>query len=142
MKSASNMRCRRSRAPARVASILLVYALVAAPVHALTYTVGAGTGCTHATIAAALASAEASAGADTIRVTRSGTYAQQAISFTTGQDLTLTGGYADCATQTQDATYTTIDGAGGAHAPVMTITGNTGSSIHLRKLTISGGDVA
>lgn len=113
-----------------------------APVHALTYTVGSGSGCTHATVAAALASAQASSGADTIRITRSGSYTQQAISFTTDQEVTLTGGYADCVTQTEDSTQTTIDGSGGAPATVLTINGGTGSVVRLRKLQIRGGDVA
>ncbi|MEO5560254.1 MAG: hypothetical protein ABIO49_10280, partial [Dokdonella sp.] len=121
----------------------LALALLAgsAPAFAITYTVGNSQDCTHSTVADALTAAENHAGADTIRITRDGTYTQQAITFTTSQDVTITGGYANCTTATEDATYTTLNGAGGAQASVLTINGNAGSLVHLRKLTITGGDV-
>ena len=46
-----------------------------------TYTVGLGGGCSHATIATALTTAENHPGPDTIRLTRSISYNQQAINF-------------------------------------------------------------
>ncbi|MEO7325931.1 MAG: hypothetical protein ABIW82_13995, partial [Dokdonella sp.] len=131
------------RAPQRLRALLAVALFAAAaPAFAITYTVGNSQDCTHSTVAAALTAAENHAGADSIHITRDGTYAQQAITFTTAQEITLSGGYADCTTSTDDGTYTTLNGSGGAHAPVLTINGSTGSLVHLRELSITGGDVA
>lgn len=121
---------------------LAVAVLCIAPLeqaYAVVFRVGTGTGCTHANVAAALSSAEASAGLDTILLTRSITYTQQAIVINTNQSLTLTGGYATC-TSAEDSTYTTLNGAGGAAAPVLRITAGTDAVVSLRKLTITGGD--
>ena len=57
--------------------------------------VGTGTGCTHATLAAAVAAADSSSGLDTILLTRSITYTQQAIVI--NSSVTLSGGFATCA---------------------------------------------
>ena len=63
--------------------------------HAATYTVG-GAGCTHPSIAEALVEAERSPGADTIRLSRMLNYTEQQISFSTGQELEIAGGYETC----------------------------------------------
>jgi len=105
------------------------------------YTVGNGAGCTHGTIQSAINAADSSAGADTVRLTRSLTYEPEANTIDTAQELTVEGGYATCDQASPDGTRTVVSGAGGAHAPVFTISAPTGALIHLRTLTISGGDV-
>ncbi len=104
-------------------------------------TVGApGSGCNHTNIQAAINAAEASAGADTIRITRSAVWAQQALVVNTSQHLNIVGGFATCAQAATDNGLTTVDGAGGSFAPVFRITVNTGGIVKLRHLTIRGGD--
>jgi predicted outer membrane repeat protein len=102
---------------------------------------GPGQPCTHGTIQSAITAANNSAGADTIRLTRSLTYEPEANTINTGQELTIEGGYATCDQVNSDTTNTIVSGAGGAHAPVFSITAPTGALIHLRRLTIRGGDV-
>lgn len=108
---------------------------------AATFIVGSGTGCTHGTIQSAINAANNAAGADTIRLTRSLTYAAEANTINTGQELTIEGGYATCTQASPDTTSTTVSGLGGAHAPVFTISAPLGALIRLSRLTISGGDV-
>ncbi len=138
------MAVRFSRTTSATTRLLAVFGIVGAlhvaDAHAATYIVGTGSGCTHATLAAAVTSAENNPGADTIRLTRSITYSQVAASITTSQELTIAGGFATCAQATSDGTTTTLDGAGGATEPVLRITGNTGALIRLDTLTIKGGD--
>ena len=122
-----------------LASLLLAVGSIATAT-ANTYTVGLQ-GCTHGTIQSAVTTAENNPGPDTIRIARSANYSAQAININTSQELTLTGGFANCAA-TEDSTYTTLDGSGGAAAPVINIIGNTGSLIRIRKLTITGGDAS
>ncbi len=123
-------------------TVMLGFAAWVPAISATTFTVGTGPNCTHSTVASAVASSEGSAGPDTVRVTRSAAYTQQAISFSVTQEVTITGGFSDCNTNVEDANYTTLSGSGGAAATVMTISGSTGSIVHLRKLTITGGDIA
>jgi len=115
-----------------------------ASAQAATFTVGTPSGpgqpCTHGTIQSAITAANNSAGADTIRLTRSLTYAPEANTINTAQELTIEGGYATCDQATPDSTNTVVSGIGGAHAPVFTITAPTGALIRLRRLEISGGD--
>jgi len=124
---------------ARRIAILLAALLPVPAVQAAVYTVGADGACTHSTIAAAIASAEAHAGPDEVRIANNQAYAAQAIAFTTSQALDLVGGYADCSQATPSG-RTTLDGSGGASAPVLRITGNTGSIVRLSNLVIRGGD--
>ncbi|MEO7935327.1 MAG: hypothetical protein ABIR27_03630 [Dokdonella sp.] len=105
------------------------------------YTVGDNT-CNYTNIDDALDAAETHSGADTIRLTRTGDYTAAAITFSTSQDLTITGGFANCTTATEDSVYTILNGAGAPAASVITINGDTGSVVRLRKLTIKNGDVA
>ena len=53
-------------------------ALFGADAHAAVFSVGTGPGCTHGTIQAAIDAANTSAGADTVRLTRSLTYEPEA----------------------------------------------------------------
>lgn len=127
--------------PVRGLPLLLLLSGAALPASAAIFTVGApGTGCSHTTIQAAIDAAEASAGADTIRVTRSAGWTQQALVVNTSQHLNLVGGFATCGQPATDNTYTVIDGAGGAFAPVLRITAGTGGIVKLRHLTLRGGD--
>lgn len=129
--------------PPRLAGLALA-ALFGADARAAIFTVGTPSGpgqpCTHGTIQSAIDAANASPGADTVRLTRSLTYEPEADTIDTAQELTVEGGYATC-TSPADATNTVVSGAGGVHAPVFTIAAQTGARIHLRRLTISGGDV-
>ncbi len=124
-----------------LAALVACSTLSATDAFAATFTVGTGSGCTHATLAAAITAAENSAGADTIRLTRSITYSQVAATITTAQELTITGGFDTCTQATSDGIATVLDGAGGSAAPVLRINGNTGSLVRLDALTIRGGDV-
>jgi hypothetical protein len=108
---------------------------------AATYVVGTPVGsgqCTHATAQAAVNAAATNPGADTIRVTRSATWTAQQISINSDQDLDLLGGFANCTTAASDGTRTVLDGTGGDPRPVFAIRGN--GIVHLRNLTITGGD--
>jgi len=122
-------------------AILALATAFGANAHAAIFTVGTGSGCTHGTIQAAIDAANNSAGADTIRLTRSLTYQPEANTINTAQELTVEGGYATCDQTSPDTTDTVVSGAGGSHAPVFTITAPTGALIHLRRLNITGGDV-
>lgn len=125
--------------------VLTLAASFAGAAQAATFTVGSPSGsgqpCTHGTIQSAINAAEASAGADTIRLTRSLTYEPEANTINTAQELTIEGGYANC-TSAADGVKTVISGTGGARAPVFAITAPTGALVRLRKLAISGGDVS
>ena len=134
-------RCMRSRRGWIAIGCLLFAQGLMSSASANIYTVGDNT-CNYTTIAGALAAAQTHPGADTIRLTRSAGYTAQAISFSTTQELTITGGFANCTTTTEDSVYTILNGAGAPAASVITINGDTGSLVRLRKLTIKNGDVA
>ena len=71
--------------------------LLATPASAALYRVGIGSGCTHATIQAAINAAEASAEADEVRITQTQTYVQQEILIDEAQGvLVLAGGFDTC----------------------------------------------
>jgi predicted outer membrane repeat protein len=129
---------------ARAVSMVVAFsvALLAADIaQAATYVVGTPVGsgqCTHATVQAAVNAAAASPGADTIRVTRSVSWTAQQISINSDQDLDLLGGFANCTASAADGTATVLDGNGGDPRPVFAIRGN--GIVHLRNLTITGGD--
>lgn len=131
---------RRSNAEIGIIFVAVSLTLLSMPLQAATYRVGNGTGCTHATIATAVAAAEANPGADIILVTRSLGYTQQSVIITTAQELNLNGGYATCSQVSSDGLRTEINGAGGAEDPVLRITANTGGLIRLRALNVRGGD--
>lgn len=115
-------------------------------VHALTYLVGAGAVpgvCDYNSLQAAIDAAQSNPGEDFIRLSSDQAYNSSA--FTIGQqDLTITGGYSDCAAALPpDAvpTGTTIlNGAGGSTAAVMRIAGS-GVRV-LSNLQIRNGDSA
>ncbi len=111
-----------------------------ATAHAAIYTVGADGACTHTTIAAAAAAAEAHPGGDTIHVASNQDYTAQAIVFTASQQLDIVGGFADCSQAASDGSHTIIDGAGGITDPVFRITASTGGLVRLSYLTIQHGD--
>ena len=121
-------------------SLVVIALSTLQPARAAIYVVGADAGCTHATLQAAINAAEANAGADTVRVTRSASYVQQALVLTTAQQVELVGGFATCSQATSDGILTLVNGAGGVTEPVMRITVSTGGVVSLRHLTLSGGD--
>ena len=120
--------------------IAAVSMLVALPAGAAIYAVGPEPGCTHATIQAAINSAEANFGHDFIRIPHSQVWNNQALVINTSQDLSLEGFWSDCNTIDTGGTRTTLDGAGGSAAPVLRIEGS-GHVIGLDSLTIRNGDV-
>lgn len=126
----------------RALPLLLAGLFAPLSTQAAIFTVGPlANGCTDATIATAVAAAEASPGADTIRVTRSVLYNAQQLIISTQQDLNLVGGFATCTSTASDGVQTVLDGAGGAAAPVLRITAQTADTvIKLRLLRITGGD--
>lgn len=125
----------------RFPQLILLLAVASSDLAAAILTVGAaGSGCDHTNIQAAINAAEASPGPDTIRITRSATWGQQALVVTTSQHLNIVGGFATCGQAATDNTHTVLDGAGGAFAPVLRITAGTGGIVKLRHLTVRGGD--
>jgi len=121
---------------------LVIQATVASNAIAAIFTVGSGAGCSHGTIQSAINAANASVGADTIRLTRSLTYQPEAntINAGTNQNLNVVGGFATCTQAASDSIKTTVSGVGGALEPVFRITIATGTIVKLRHLSISGGD--
>jgi hypothetical protein len=119
-----------ARFPALSAFVFLSSLVSLSPVHALTYLVGAGavpSVCDFNSLQSAINAAAASPGEDFIRVASDQSYS--ALALTIGQqDLTLTGGYANCsAALPPDALpsgSTILNGAGGAAAPVVSISGS------------------
>lgn len=122
------------------AAILLVIALC--PVaQAAIYTVGAAnTGCTHTNIQAALDAAEASIGADTVRITRSLSYTGQHLVVNTAQDLNIVGGFATCSSTVSDGQKSVVSAAGANHYKVFSLSNSAGTTIKLRLLRITGGN--
>lgn len=118
---------------------LLISLIVATPAWASIFKVGTGAGCTHSTIQAAVNAANANPGVDHILISRSQAYTAQAISMTAAQPLTISGGYATCASPTPSGVRTVISGAGGAADSVFSVlTGN--ADILFENVQISDGD--
>lgn len=117
---------------------LFALAALASPhrVQALTFLVGSDGVCDYNTVQAAINAAASNAGPDSIQIANNAAYTQQALTIGT-QDLIVIGGYATCSSATP-AGLTTINGAGGAAAPVLRI---SGSGVRdFSNLTIRGGD--
>jgi len=137
MFSSSSIRPSRAWISLSLVAIALV---TIQPAQAATYTVGTGSGCTHSTIQTAINAAQANAGADTVRITRSLFYIEQALVLTTAQEVDLVGGFATCSQAASDGVLTDVSGINGALEPVMRITLNSGGLVRLRYLTILRGD--
>jgi hypothetical protein len=121
-----------------VAWLVIGWLGVAGSAQAAILTVGTpGTGCNHTSVQDAVNAAEASPGADTIRISRI-TWTAQAININTNQELTLVGGFDNCADTTAGSPFTTLSGAGGAQAPVISFRGN--GFFFVRNLIITEGD--
>ncbi|HQX33849.1 MAG TPA: hypothetical protein PK817_09770 [Dokdonella sp.] len=121
---------------------LLLAGLIAAAggASAAIFTVGSGAGCSHGTIQSAINAANASPGADTVRLTRSLTYQPEAVTINAAENLNLVGGFGTCTQAATDNSKTVVSGAGGAADPVLRITAGTGIVVKLRHLTITQGD--
>ncbi len=116
--------------------------LTSAIAHAAVFTVGTDGACTHNTIESAAAAAEASPGADTIRVafvSGNPTYFQQAITISASQELDIVGGYTDCSQAQSSGSHIILDGGGAG--PVFHITVNSGGYVRLGYFTIQNGVV-
>jgi predicted outer membrane repeat protein len=123
----------------RAAMLLLVASITPAAVAAI-FTVGAtGSGCTHNTIQDAINAAEASAGADTVRITRSLSYTGQQIFVNTTQHLNIVGGFATCTSPASDGQKTVVSAAGPNNHSVFNISGTATSIIRFRLLRLTGG---
>lgn len=125
-------------------TLLACFAIAASgALEASIFKVGVGAGCTHATLQAALDSARVDTSTDTIRLSATVDYLQQAAGYDTGaqqsNDLDIEGGFATCAATVADG-YTVLDGTGGAARPTLTVNVRTGARIRLRRLIIIGGD--
>ncbi|MEO7916865.1 MAG: hypothetical protein ABIR16_04415, partial [Dokdonella sp.] len=104
----------------KVASLLIL--LVSAPsAFASTFKVGTDLNCTHSTIQAAVNAANANPGLDHIIIANNGNYTAQAVKIQQAQPLTISGGYATCATTQQSAVRTIVSGAGGSADSVFTV---------------------
>ncbi len=95
-------------------------------IFANTFIVGTGAGCTHSSLAGAVAAAANNAGFDTIRVTRSIIHSNIAITIN-NQDLLLEGRWPACNSTSRDTTNTTVNGNNATS--VISIMGGTGVSI-------------
>lgn len=116
-------------------AILLSLTALPGLASASTFRVGAGSGCTHATIQDAIDDAAADPDvADFIRVTRGITYEDIHLDIH-DQHLVLQGGYANCQSETEDDTRTVLNGNG--DDSVIRIHGY--GDVVLRKLTLTGG---
>ncbi|MBN8480863.1 MAG: right-handed parallel beta-helix repeat-containing protein [Xanthomonadales bacterium] len=125
-----------TRVPAWVLAATVLFAH--GDVHALTFLVGSASdgACDYATLQAAINAAAGNPGPDEIHVAFNASYLQQALTIGS-QDLVVEGGYATCASAAPSG-ITIVNGAGGAAAPVLRI---SGSGVRdLRNLTIRGGD--
>jgi len=118
----------------------LIALLAALPTQAAVFSVGVGAECTHTTIQAAINAAQNNPGADTVRITRSLFYIEQALVLSTAQEVDLVGGFATCKQAASDGVLTDVSGINGAEEPVMRITINSGGLVRLRHLTILRGD--
>jgi hypothetical protein len=128
----------------RLAAVAATMLLACTPAQALTYLVGAGavpSQCDFNSLQAAIDAAAANPGEDYIRVANDQSYSNLALTIGQ-QDLTITGGYANCtAALPADALptgSTVLDGAGGVAAPVVSISGS-GVRV-LSNLQIRNGD--
>lgn len=108
-------------------------------VDAAVFTVGpAGTGCTHASVQAAVDTTRFAPGADQVRIV-SGVFSNQAI-VVAEQDVEIIGGYASCSAGSASG-MTRLSGAGGKAAPVMSLYGSrNGARVRLARLELVEGD--
>jgi len=107
---------------------------------AATFRVGSGTGCSHATISAAINQALANGPeSDSIRI-NAGTYAAQALSIA-DHSVSITGGFADCIESEPSGAPTLISGAGNGTQPVLSVTapGATQRLVNLINLSLVDG---
>ncbi|MEO8673058.1 MAG: hypothetical protein ABI411_17205 [Tahibacter sp.] len=105
------------------------------------YTVGAsGTGCTHTTIQAAINAAVANPGVDTVRITRSLSYAGQHIVVNDNQNLNIVGGFAACTSTVSDGQKTVISASGAMAYKVFSIANTDTSTVTMQLLRVTGGN--
>lgn len=138
--------------PASRSLLLAILAAIASPAAGLDLRVGTGTGCTHATLQAALDAIEGVGGDHNIRI-NAGSYAVpdgMVYQPTVAQGFVrLEGGYASCTAPTPSGSPTTdagrsiFDGGGGSGLPrsvlELQINGLVGS-FQMRRIALQGGD--
>lgn len=129
-------------------ALALWLGIAGAPACAAVVTVGTPTGpagsglCACATIQCAFDQVASLGGINTVRITRSATYAAQnaRLVLVAGEDVTVEGGYATCDQAAADATQTPISGAGGGADTVLEFELAAGAVARLRRLEVRGGD--
>jgi hypothetical protein len=124
--------------------VIAVALLNATPAKTVTFTVGAGTACSHGTIQAAIDAAAANGAdtLDTVRIAPIGSVGQALV--ITSQRLRLHGGYADCAPASLPSDVPTlIDGNGNGGLPVLRISnpGAVRRTVSIQNLEIMRGIV-
>lgn len=115
---------------------------------AAVFTVGTDGACSYTGIIAAAAAADAHPGADEIHVVGTSNnlsgpdYTNQAIvvSVSSGEQLDIIGGFADCTQAASTGIRTIFDGAGGVTDPVFRITVATGGLVRMSYITVQNGD--
>lgn len=123
-------------------TVTLLGLAAASPSFATDFFVGAGSGCTHTTIQAAIDSAASQPGFDRIRIASNQTYTAQALTIT-AQAVTLEGGYANCnSVAPTPGALTTISGQGGSADSVISLNAVNGPGLNLTNLYIIHGDEA
>jgi predicted outer membrane repeat protein len=130
--------------------LLVVLLCAAAPVHALNLRVGVGTGCTHATLQAALDAIEGVGGDHFIRINGGSHAVPDGMVYqpTVVQGFVrLEGGYASCTAANPggaantDAGRSIFDGAGGLGRSVLELQVNSlVGSFQMRRIALQGGD--
>lgn len=114
----------------------LALATFGATAHADIYTVGSGSGCTHASIPAAIAAAQSHAGADTVRIARGTSYLNVHLNIDTTQELTLEGGYSSCTQTAPDASGNTVLSASHTQGAVLHVVAGTGGVVRVKRLEL------
>ena len=125
----------RTLSPALLSLSLLV---LSPAVHADVFVVGsggAGAGCTHSSLQAAINASTVTAGTDVIKVTNSLTYTNQALSIQ-NQSLYVLGRWLNCAATQREAPRTVL--SGNNSAPVWTISGT--GNVTIDGFEVTGGN--
>jgi hypothetical protein len=119
--------------------LALLCSIAASAAHSATFLVGSDA-CDFSNIQDALNAAASSPGPDTVRIAMNATYSAQALKID-NQELTITGGYANCASAAPTpGARTTISGLGGAADSVIEVLTSTAGSLRFENLLIRDGD--
>jgi predicted outer membrane repeat protein len=137
----------RNRIMRTTALVLLTSAaiVVASPARATTYAVGVGAGCTHGTMASAIAAAvaDATTGPHLIKVVTGTRFVNDLAIDNPAQDIEISGGFTACADAAPASGARTIlnnnDVAGRRLMEIANANSNPRRQVVLRRLTLTGG---